>query len=176
AVSVTWSVQMRKVTRFSLRNRLLFFFLFFASVPILAFSYWTLQSLSTQSENTVLEHLQALAKTKAAAIESFSQSRLRNIEKLSELTDIVQNVKVLSAVTGAPAEVTDAPPPALEKEGGGLPQSIEETRIDEAKAGLDPRKPIGPTNPPVPKKVDTNPKVIEARTSLKKTLSVILAD
>lgn len=164
---------MKAPTRLTLRNKLLAFFLFFSSVPILAFSYWTIQMLNAQSEDAVLESLTGLARTKAQALETFSQNRLRNIEKLSTLSDVVQNAKTINEHTTRLKKDVDEDRLALEKEGGGLPTSVEEKRDDERQSshqqlGLDGEVKNGLAS--------DAPEVSNAKQALKKILNVILSD
>ncbi len=158
----------------TLRSKLLLSFLSFTSVPVVIFSYWTLQALNSYSEQAALESLKGLVKTKAQAIEAFSMGQLNNLEKLSSLSELVSNVS--SLVQDSDKKIKKIPSKqfgALEKEGGDLPQSIEEKRVkvkkDEPKKVVE-RKFQEDVLSKLPKKSQ------QARLAVKKTLSVLLAD
>jgi HAMP domain-containing protein len=107
----------------------------FASAPLVAYGYWTLDFMADTFEKVTLETVSGLAKAKSGAIDQFTSDRRRDVERIGQL--IAPRLGALLTISAKPKP--DKPPPQK------LP------RLQDAEA-LQPGK--APKPPPVLPKVE----------------------
>lgn len=153
----------RRVLRW--RTRLALLLVAFSVGPLILFAWFGTDIMERSSREASLEALSALAAAKAEAVDQFTDYRRRDVERLAELLGTeVRALRDAEKEASKPKEPEDLAPP--------LPPLNDAGKVGSQAV------PGAPTPKPELKPDETpeNPRVVESRRALKKTLGLLLWD